>query len=230
MTTPYPLAYARDLGKRFYRHSLMRRPTKDRVLHDYRCVYIHVPKTGGNSVTVALNQLPREETHPLYPQLTTKHAKAWQVREAMGEEKWDQYFSFAFVRNPWDLMVSSYNWWLQKAIKWRKFDADVAAIGEMGDFNAFMLSHYGRTMINRREGSLYDWISQDGEVIVDYVGRLETMADDWKEICQRVGADMELTHLNRTERQDYRTYYTDETRQLVAERFHRIIKLYDYEF
>jgi hypothetical protein len=71
------------VAKRFYRHTLLRRPKKDRIFHDYRCIYIHVPKTGGNSVTVALNQLPRQQIHPLYPQLTTKHAKAWQGRWCM---------------------------------------------------------------------------------------------------------------------------------------------------
>ena len=223
------LQHARARGLRLYRHTLRGRPTKDRILHELKAIFVHVPKTGGNSVTTALNSVPRRSTGPIYPELF-KHSKAFDIRQAVGEEIWAHYFSFAFVRNPWDLMVSSYHWWLQKAPRWRKFDADVDRIRQMRDFTTFMLSPYGRTMINRREGSLFDWIGHDGQVIVDYVGKMETMADDWRAICDRLELDVELPHLNQTEREPDRDYYNDETRQIVERRFARIIDLCGYEF
>ena len=224
-----PISYARALARYHLRHRILGRPTKRRILHEMKCIFVHVPKTGGNSVTTALNAISPTAPGRLYPTLS-KHSKAHEVRAAVGDEIWDRYFSFAIVRNPWDLMVSSYHWWLQKARKWRKFDVDVRRIEAMDGFSEYIQSEYGTTMINRRPGAVYDWISADGEVIVDHVGKLENMPQEWAHICQCLGIDVALPYLNRTERRDYRDYYTDETRQLVAERFARTIEAFEYEF
>ena len=101
-----------------------------RILPDHSCIYIHIPKTAGNSIAEALGTLPVETVFDLpdtdlpdndieLPDIhRPKHVKAHELRTAIGSGMWDSYFTFAYVRNPWDLMVSSYNWWIQKASKW----------------------------------------------------------------------------------------------------------------
>ena len=101
----------------------------------------------------------------------------------------------------------------------------------MGNFTEFIRSKYGKTMINEYEGNMFDWISENGRIIVDFVGRFENLQEDWREICNCIGiAHIELPHVNRSERKDYREYYTEETRQIVAERFQKIIDKFGYEF
>jgi hypothetical protein len=100
-----------------------------------------------------------------------KHLKAFEVKRLIGNQIWEDYFSFTFIRNPWDLMVSSYSWWLQKAPKHKRImDCDIRNIRRMGSFTELILSKYGRTMINEYEGNLFDWISENGKIIVDFVG------------------------------------------------------------
>lgn len=204
---------------------------KERILHNYQCVFIHIPKTAGNSITYALNHLPRRNGR-VYPLAKIdKHAKAVEVKRILGDKIWGEYFTFSFVRNPWDLMVSCYYWWLQKAFKWEKFHPDIKRIQQLGSFDRFMHSQYGKEMINEIKGNMFDWISEEGDIILDFVGRFENIQEDWKKVCEHIGVPYQtLPHKNRTERKPYREFYSTQTREIVAERFWRSIKEFRYSF
>jgi len=78
------------------------------ALDQYNYVFIHVPKTGGTSVrhalgmTLGANHLSASQLYDLYPHLCGR-------------------FSFAFVRNPWDRMVSYWSIgrpWRDRVLDW----------------------------------------------------------------------------------------------------------------
>src|SRR4051794_5934186 len=65
-------------------------------------LFVHIQKTAGSSLREALQAaLPDLETF-----LGTHDHAAW-ARPHLGED-WDGYFKAAFVRNPWDRLVSWY--------------------------------------------------------------------------------------------------------------------------
>ena len=199
------------------------------IVDSLGCVYVHIPKTAGTSIRQALSAFPNPEPRR-YPRLR-KHARAFEYRVALGERRWQEYYSFAFVRNPYDLMVSSYFWWLEKAQKFRKLRARQREVLALADFNAFAESVFGREYVNEYRGDLFDWIGEDGEIIVDFVGRVENLQEDWDSICGRLGVAPErLPHANRTSRGDYRQYYNDRSIELVRDRFRRTIEMFGYEF
>jgi hypothetical protein len=70
----------------------------------------------------------------------------------------------------------------------------------------------------------------EGKLLVDFVGRYETLAQDFAQICDRLAIAVELPHVNRTAHWDYRDYYDTQTRQLVAEHFRADVELFHYEF
>jgi hypothetical protein len=223
----------RRLSNRIRLHNALvpkvfRKPLRT-VFDDVGLVFVHIPKTAGTSVRAGLATLPR--TNPRrYVRLRT-HARAFEYRLALGEQRWRDYFSFAVVRNPFDLMVSSYFWWLEKSHKFRKLRGTRQRVRAMSDFGEFVRSDLGRGYINEYRGDIFDWISLDGEIIVDHVARVETLADDWRVICDRVGVPAaELPRENTTTRGDYRRYYDDQTAELVAARFHRTIDRFGYRF
>jgi hypothetical protein len=76
------------------------------------------------------------------------------------------------------------------------------------------------------------WFLTDsrGELLVDYVGKFETLFEDFLVVSQRLGLDAELPHLLKSERRPYQEYYTDELRDLVSQRYRRDIDLFGYEF
>src|SRR5438045_3451056 len=160
-----------------------------------------------------------------------KHSKAVEVRKLLGKA-WDECFKFAFVRNPWDLMVSCYHWWLNYAEEFPALDADVARIRAMGSFPVFLKSKYGQEMINEHHGrDMVDWIAEEGEIIVDFVGRYESLDADWAKVCRALRVSpVPLGRENQFRRAHYREFYDEESKQLVSQRFSRSIDLFDYSF
>lgn len=76
-----------------------------------------------------------------------------------------------------------------------------------------------------------NWVyDMDDRVIVDYVGRYETLDEDFAKILAQLDLDLELPHLNRTEHRDYRSYYTDEARDRVGELWGVDVRNFDYTF
>lgn len=210
----------------------------ERISCQENFMFIHIPKTGGTSINKALEKHAIAAQKKYYRTQFIKHAKAKDIKKILGDKVYAKYFSFAFVRNPWDLMVSSYHWWRQKAEAvnrvsglYRGFgEPDINKIKSMS-FDDFITSKYGRGYINEHKGEIFDWISEDGEIIIDYVGKLETLQEDWQYICSKTGLPfINLSHSNYTKREHYRTYYSEHTRELVAARFRRTIEQFEYEF
>jgi len=212
--------------------SASRKPVRGTIRHDWEFAFIHIPKTAGRSIEKALGELPERPFAGRRATRAFPHTKGVELKRMTGEDVWERYFSFAFVRNPWDLMVSSYHWWLHKAGKFENRRAQQRAVLGLGSFEAFMHSKFGRLMINECPGSMLDWVQDEtGALMVDFLGRFETLDRDWSTICQRLGAPYRpLPHENRIARAPYREFYNEETRAIVAERFHKEIELFGYEF
>jgi len=196
-----------------------------------RYVFIHIPKCAGSSIHRALNTLHAQRSLLVGKPKYHKHAKAVKVREVLGPA-WNECFKFAFVRNPWDLMVSSYHWWLTYAELYPALHEDVARVREMGTFSVFIRSEFGRLMLNEHYGGdLTEWISDGHEIVVDFVGRYENLNEDWSKVCRALQVStLPLERENQVVRQDYRVFYDDESRELVANRFCRTIELFGYRF
>jgi hypothetical protein len=73
---------------------------------------------------------------------------------------------------------------------------------------------------------------ENGLSIVDFIGRFETLKEDAQRISSRVGIqNMVLPHAQCSLRdRDYRSYYTPETRDRVAQIYRRDVALFNYEF
>ncbi len=72
------------------------------VSHSHKLVFVHIQKTGGQTVSKVLKTNVSDISR-----LKPKHTFAAQGMDEL--EDWDEYFKFAFVRNPWDRMVSWYS-------------------------------------------------------------------------------------------------------------------------
>ena len=145
---------------------------------------------------------------------------------------WDDYFKFAFVRNPWSRLYSCYK---SKVIQ-----------GQGG------CSQYLHRF-SRKKISFTDWVkivSADENILkdrhfspihtllinkdfdsMDFIGKVENYQKDWNTICDKIGIPRrKLPRKNKTKHKHYTEYYNSETRELVAERYARDIEYFGYKF
>lgn len=212
--------------------------------HRYNFLFVHIAKTGGTSVRAALSRLRWRD--PMYlPQFICsrlshltghrigskfpRHARVVAAKEMLPEEVFERLFKFAFVRNPWDLQVSSFH-----HIR-RERPHLMAGIDDFPGFIRWKLDperpyqFHVDTSIQLQWDYLRDL---DGRMLVDFVGRYEDLEADFAEVCRRLGKPgLRLPHRRKaTDRKDYRGYYDDATAEAVARHFHQDIEAFGYTF
>jgi len=89
------------------------------ISHKHKFIFVAVPRTGTHSVRFALRQhLGDEDLEQVnlftrkrmpFPEIAQKqngHITAQEIIPHIGEDIWNRYFKFGFVRNPWDRFIS----------------------------------------------------------------------------------------------------------------------------
>lgn len=155
-----------------------------------------------------------------------KHASAQEILTYMGRDSYQSYFSFVFVRNPYDLLVSLY-FYITQAKRHKDHDKVI----EMS-FKEFANWH-----IASKPPRQWDFVSdsETNALIVDYVGRFETLNEDLKTITQKLTLPerRDLRHKNPSRKRkskDYRDYYDPETKALVTAYFKKDLEQFNYDF
>ena len=99
-------------------------------------------------------------------------------------------------------------------------------------FADWMARHYAGVKRGGRDcDQLMMLTDLDGNVIVDLVGRLECVQEDFSTMCNRIGLpDLKVPHKNKTKHEHYSVYYDDETREMVADLYRRDIEYFGYAF
>ena len=205
------------------------------INEERKVIFCHVPKNAGQSVVSALAKAGGY-TFPPYPmvekdvQMTWKDGECRRVLGHVRRELWDECFKFAFVRNPWDRLVSSWEFTRQKKkhdLTFERFLTELPSLDPAQPADALerAISTYWHTLPQS------DHLVADGVLAVDFIGRVETLDRDWQEVCSRIGCSVApLPRRNATVRRAYRGYYDDRTARMAGERFRRDIELFGYVF
>ena len=194
-----------------------------------RFLFVHVPKTAGNSIQSVLRGYSEEELvalrgeqdgverfglrNPKYK--IKKHSTLAEYRAALGETEFGDLYKFACVRNPWDRMISLYFTPTQNTAVWdrKKFSKVIV--------KALAVSDYLR--LNERDKDPFE--------NVNYTIRFENLTDDFRAVCTALDIPPTiLPRYNRSNREHYSKYYDDELRELVRERFGPEIERFGYMF
>ena len=150
------------------------------------------------------------------------HDDILSAKRRMPDEIFSRYFKFAFVRNPWERLVSEYEFLLKRPRHGRH-----ARVKKMSDFSEFI-----QMQIPRRDAYQSKMLcDNDGKLLMDFVGKLENLDNDWRIASERIGIPyQELPRKNVTQHKRYQDYFTTETTQLVARHWARDIELFEYTF
>ncbi|MDQ3782271.1 MAG: sulfotransferase family protein [Actinomycetota bacterium] len=145
-------------------------------------------------------------------------------------------FVITAVRNPFDSLVT---WWVKKKTSYVPLLADPNSFihrskSSVADIR-FVMDHTFDEWVERNYAeavprSMYaEWLED-----ADFVMRYEQLQHDFEEAMGRVGIDQvpPIPVLNRTEAKgaDYRSYYTPQSRRLVARAFAPDLERFGYRF
>lgn len=226
------------------------------ICRDYNCLYVHIPKTAGQSVEqffmdllgldwehdreallLQSNDDPARGTEKL------AHLSASEYVDCgyLPQQEFSAYFKFSFVRNPWSRILSEY--------RYRNYFHHLS----FRDFVLNKLPRPGWDDQYRHVMPQYDMLhDRQGNLLVDFVGRFETLQQDFDKVCERLGiVDSRLPHRNRSDKksrdlkrkirnflfmngenrfQNMAEFYDDETREAVTEYYRKDIDTFGYEF
>jgi hypothetical protein len=204
-------------------------------------IFIHIQKTGGESISNLLRRYIPTTT----PGRARRHISA---RRALKQvENPDDYFKFAFVRSPWDRLVSWYTMIdearrgvaeprARRRIKKNNLFKYVLRCGPTFDEfvkNCTEKQWMGNCYYSFTFNQLMYLTDKNGEVLVDFIGRFENFAQDLSHVFDMLGLEasqLEIPHENRSAHSHYSEMYTPETKEIVRKRFRRDIEFFGYEF
>ena len=208
------------------------------VSHSHKLVFVHIQKTGGQTVSKILKENISDVSR-----FKRKHGFAVHAKDDL--EGWNEYFKFAFVRNPWDRLVSWYSM-IRNADQSRLAGMEQGkrqfllwryVLDNSSSFDEFIRNCTGEIEI--KKGVFYsftfnqlDYVSdQHGNLLVDFIGRFENFQSDLLEVSNRVGLELDsIPHRNRSPHKHYSSFYTPETEMIVRDTFKRDIEYFGYEF
>ena len=209
----------------------------------HKFLFIHVPKTGGNSIqniladysedTLIANEKHQDGIERFELRNNTyklkKHSKLSRYRKLLDTDLYQQLFKFATIRNPWDKMISMYfsphrgtdKWSREEFILLIKNSATLQDYVNLPSFSDRLRKHLELAARPRP-------LDRD----IDYLIRFETLNDDFNIVCRKIGlpAVAKLPVRNRGDRKHYSHYYDDELREIVAHKFANEITYGGYTF
>ena len=197
----------------------------------YKFVFIAPEKTGATSIHGALEKI--EDDNLIVGKLvgddntnlnckggvdaTEPHKYKHSDCERSGNflNSYSNYFKFAFVRNPWDRVVS-----------WYCFEKNEFT-NKKRDLTNVNFAKY----IRNYENIWAHGFQCESTKCCDFIGKFENLQQDFDIICDKVGIPQrKLPHKNATKHKHYTEYYDEETKQIVAERYAKDIEYFNYKF
>lgn len=173
------------------------------------------------------------------------HGCALQFKQYLNDDFFDELFKFTFIRNPWDLQVSCWRYYVRnhgvdmdfnEYIEW-KFTGSIEDMKDRlpkdnPDVNITLLRN---GFYIHRSPQTYFMIDEKGNYLVDYIGSLERINEHYQNITTKLNIqDAILPHVNvsvqRIDDTNYKSYYNEKSKEIVRSRFALDIFLYGYTF
>lgn len=193
----------------------------------HRFLFIHVPKTGGNSIQNILRKYSEDkilvtgdqdgyDRFGIYSEKygTLKHESLRRYKRVMEKEVFESLYKFAVVRNPWDMMMSFYFSPNLGERDWNRVEF-IEQVNVIPTPSEFICENQG--------GNL------DSDI--DFLMKFENIDLDFQKVCNDIGIPYEpLPVRNASNRKHYSFYYDNELIELVAKKFSKEIEWGAYEF
>jgi hypothetical protein len=159
--------------------------------------------------------------------------------------KYDEALIFAFVRNPWDRLTTIYEFIREKKKKYSN-DPSFSYSHVDNGFDHWLLNtefnfwyekldefYPTRPTPQQRQNQMELLCDEDDNFLVNRIGFYENLDADFEKICKviNIAPPKDKSVVNKTpNKRDYKSYYSDESREFVAHHFEWDIDVFGYTF
>ena len=206
-------------------------------------LFIHVPKTGGNSLQNILQKFSEDEVvcnnskHDGVERFevlsneykTKKHSRLWQYKKAIDRDVYERLFKFTVVRNPWDMMVSMYFSPHRGVESWVRADF-LKLLKKRPVFRDFVVEMNVKERLFRQVG-MATMGKTDLLANIDFVLKFENLQNDFDFLCSKLNIPKStLPVRNKSKRSHYSHYYDNDLKERVYDKFKEEIDYFGYKF
>ena len=197
-------------------------------------IYIWIPKCAGSSLSsIVKNYIDK-------PHVGTTHENLQSYQKSFR----DSAFKFTFVRNPWDRIFSTYNFYLGQSpehiyYKYDKPKVDFIKRNKLtfGEYvNLALGSKESHSLgINHIKGDIHlkpiiGYFCRDKKDF-DFIGKFENINEDFKQVSKKLNWNhQEIPHKNKSKHNCYRDAYDKDLIKIVYDKYEKDINELSYDF
>src|ERR1035437_32738 len=185
-------------------------------------IFVHIYKCAGNSI----RQILADNTPDLI-EINGAHSTLEDIKLHFNNnnliDKYNQSYKFSFVRNPYAWLISLYFYII--ACRKHQYNKVVSNMSYV-QFLFWLLDKINSKQIQgeNKYGKLLDFLTVDNKIESDFIGKIETLEDDFKIISNKIGIVFEtIPELNIKRGQyydlNYRKYYNNSSKNIIRKNF-----------
>ena len=208
----------------------------DNISYSHNYIFIHIPKNAGTSVSNNFNMQ------------TSYHNTVREYIELIGEKKYSDMFSFAFVRNPFSRFLSLYNYArLEESYYHSSINPEKAIYGKHLDYDLLKNATMEEAANLLKEGKLthnpphIQWLPQsfwlknkEGELDIKYLGRFEDLNFHLRNLYKIIGISHtnKIQHINNSKKKSvhYSKLIDGTTQKILEDYYSEDLNLFNYSF
>lgn len=217
------------------------------ISHKYKFIFIAIPKSASQYIRKTIRPYlgsKDQETCKLFDNIQSKqypnlkgvgHKSAQQIKEEVGEKIWNSYFKFAFIRDPYERIISIFSFKKRKEIHELKENKKDNTINAIYNQNPFTKTFYHTRIQSFFKKTQTYWIFDDNNnLMIDFIGSMNNLHNDLKYIFKKVGLPeyIEKPIINKSIQIDnYNKYYNNTLISLIHNDFSIDLKNFkEYNF
>lgn len=197
------------------------------ISHKHKIIFIHIPKNAGTAITNA----------PGMDFQNSGHHKCSEYKDLISAEKWGEFFKFSVIRNPWDRVVSNYNYARMIKSYWHSTDgstvypkhADYDLCSRLSFEQCVKMLHENpRFFKHMGWGHQHPYIfDSNDQLLIDKIfSHHEMDSCEFKELIPK----LEKVNTSTKMKANYKDYYNNKLINLVYEIYKKDITLLNFKF